>query len=65
MGWHVLTEGRGSVLGLRAGGQYGIGAGGKYWEKRVSELNGLEAATAAAAPFEATLTDAGTVPTVT
>ena len=65
MGKHWLTEGRGSVLGLRAGGQYGIGAGGKYCEKRVSGLYGLEAAAAAAAPFAATLTEAGTVPTVT
>ena len=53
------------MLGLRGAGQYGIGAGGKYCENRVSGLYGLEAAAAAAAPFEATLTDAGTVPTVT
>ena len=53
------------MLGPRTGGQYGIGAGGKYCENRVFGLNGSTLWATAAWALPCTTLDAGIVPTVT
>ena len=37
-GIHGTSDGLGSLVGIRTGGQYGSGAGGKYFAKRVAGL---------------------------
>jgi hypothetical protein len=55
IGRQTLTDGFESFDGYRIGRQYGIGAGGKYWENR--------GASTACCCFRLVVVDAGTVPT--